>query len=636
MSVDDAVCVEPSPPSVPSEERAGTHVPPAAAGDGRLAQLEEALRRSEARLAETQRIARVGSWELDPAAHVFTGSPEAFRLLGLGAEGGRCALRDVRAAIAPSERVIFDRVLARARTPRPGRFVREFHLAGPAGRIVQFTGEVVRAPTPDGMAPPDVATRAGATAGVALWTGTVQDVTEAVASREQIRTLAYFDPLTGLPNRRQFVEQVRGALSHARRTGHRLALMVVDLDHFKRINDTHGHAAGDEVLRVVGHRLQHAVRDYDAVGRERAPSLTSSVARMGGDEFLLSIVDLERGDQAASVAQRLLAALAAPVPLADGAHDVSASIGISVYPEDGDTFDALLKHADVALYQAKDAGRNAYAFYDRRMSEAALQRLALESSLRQAIAHDALSVAIQPKVDGESGALLGGEALLRWTDPVMGHVPPAVFVAIAERVGLAAELAQFGFRTVCRQLVAWRDAGLPLVPMAINVSPHVFRDPATVASLTDIPAACGIAPSLLELEITETTLIDDPERAQAVFTSLRAAGFRIALDDFGTGFSSLSHLRRFRLDTIKIDRSFVRELQRNPRDAAIVRTLVDLADSLGLTPIAEGVEHDAQRTLLLSLGCRVMQGYLFGRPASVEEFTARLSAMQPSGTATRP
>ncbi|HMS01787.1 MAG TPA: EAL domain-containing protein [Gemmatimonadaceae bacterium] len=589
-------------------------------GHDRVAALEAALRRSEARLAETQRIARVGSWELDPVAGTFSGSAEAFRLLGLGATEGACPLAKLRDVIASHERAILDRILRRASAFRPARFTREFRLAGHPPRTVVFTGELAR----------------GQEGRRAVWTGTVQDVTEAVASREQIRTLAYFDPLTGLPNRLQFVEQVRGALGTARRHDRHVALMMVDLDHFKRINDTLGHGAGDEVLRVVGNRLQLAVRDHDLVLRDRASSGTeSTVARMGGDEFLLAIGDLERGEHAATVAHRLLEALAAPIPLSDGPHEVSASVGISVFPEDGETFEVLLKHADVALYQAKDTGRNAYAFYDRRMSEAALQRLALESSLRQAVANRRLNVVLQPKVDGTSGALLGSEALLRWHDPIMGNVPPSVFIALAERIGLATELARFGFDVVTTLLADWQARGLPVLPIAINVSPQVFRDPAAADLFAQIMDEAGVDPRLVELEITETALIDDPERAELVFERLRALGFRIALDDFGTGFSSLSHLRRFRLDALKIDRAFVRELQGSPRDASIVRAIVQLAESLGLVAIAEGVEHDAQRRLLLSLGCTVMQGYLFGKPMPTEEFTARLAQRGAESTESR-
>lgn len=585
----------------------------------RVAALEAALRRSEARLAETQRIARVGSWELDPVAGTFSGSAEAFRLLGLGNAEGTCPCATLRDIIAPHERPILDRILRRASALRPAYFTREFRLDGHSPRTVVFRGELARSET----------------GRRAVWTGTVQDVTEAVASREQIRTLAYFDPLTGLPNRLQFVERVRVALSTARRHHRRVALMMVDLDHFKRINDTLGHGAGDEVLRVVGSRLQRAVRDHAPVLRDRASSRSESmVARMGGDEFLLAIGDLERAEQGTTVVHHLLEVLAAPISLADGLHEVSASVGISVFPDDGETFEVLLKHADVALYQAKETGRNAYTFYDRRLSEVSRQRLTLESSLRQAVANHRLSVVLQPKVDGATGALLGSEALLRWHDPVLGDVPPAVFVTLAERIGLATELARFGFDVVTTLLAEWQARGLPVLPIAINVSPQVFRDPAAADLFARIMQQAGVDPGLVDLEITETALIDDPERAELVFERLRALGFRIALDDFGAGFSSLSHLRRFRLDSLKIDRAFVRELQGSPRDASIVRAIVQLADSLGLLAIAEGVEHDAQRRLLLSFGCTVMQGYLFGKPMPIEEFTAYLA--QHGTTTTRP
>ncbi|MCU0627021.1 MAG: EAL domain-containing protein [Gemmatimonadaceae bacterium] len=567
------------------------------------------LRRSEARLAEAQRIARVGNWELDPRSGAFLGSAETFRLLGLGHEAGIVPLSRVRALVSGVDASALDAMIEGAMRQPCGRFEQELRLLGPEALVLQVRGETL-----------------GGDGAPVRMLGTMQDITDAVRARKQIETLAYFDALTGLPNRVHFVEQVRGALAQARRRGRRVALMIIDLDNFKRINDTLGHGAGDEVLRVVGRRLHEAVRQYDAIGREPDERTESSLARMGGDEFLLSAVDLESGEQAATVARRILDAVEAPIALHTGEYTVSASIGISVFPEDGDTFESLLKHADVALYQAKDAGRNAYEFYDRRMSEAALHRLVLESSLRSAIAARELGMAIQPKVDGRTGALLGGEALLRWRHEHHGVVVPSVFVPLAERVGLASPLTLFIVEEVARQLAAWRDAALPLVPIAVNLSAHVFRDPAAIEAILATPALHGIAPSLIDFEVTETALIDDPQRAEAVLKAMRAHGYHVALDDFGTGFSSLSHLRRFQLDAIKVDRSFVRDLQENPRDASIVEAIIALARSLGVEAVAEGVENEAQRERLLRFGCTTMQGYLFGKPEPAAEFALRLAA----------
>jgi diguanylate cyclase (GGDEF)-like protein len=405
-----------------------------------------------------------------------------------------------------------------------------------------------------------------------------------------------------------------------------MALMVVDLDNFKRINDSQGHGAGDEVLRVVGARLREAVREYDGLVRDGDAHLAPSVARMGGDEFLLSVSDLTSGEQAAAVASRVLASLHAPILLANGPLVVSASIGISIFPDDGDEFETMLKHADIALYQAKDAGRNAFEFYDQRMNELALQRLVLEASLRDAIAQRALTLAVQPKVDGRTGEVIGGEALVRWHHREHGFVAPSVFVSLAERIGLASKLTTTIVDEVCRHMVEWRDNGLDLVPMAINVSAQVFRDPDAVAEISAIPLRHGIAPNLIEFELTEQVLIDDPRRAATVLTQLRERGFRVALDDFGTGFSSLSHLRTFGLDVLKVDRSFVRDLQLSEKDASMVRGIIALAHSLGLETVAEGVESEAQRDALLRFGCTTMQGYLFGKPGAAAEFAERLRA----------
>ena len=576
----------------------------------RAASVLAELRRSQARLAEAQRIARVGNWELDVRSGAFLGSAETFKLFGFGLDAGVRPLSSVRATMVEHERLDFDAELREILTSSTGRFDREFHITTSSGkaRVIRLIGE--RENVPGGAA--------------ARVLGTAQDLTEIAESREQIKALAYYDSLTGLPNRLMFVEQVRGALSLARRRAQKVALMVVDLDNFKRINDTLGHGAGDEVLRLVGGRLRETVRLYDGIAREDELLAASSVARMGGDEFLLSVVELTSGEQAASVGRRLLEAMNEPLPLQSGPLYVSASVGISVFPDDGEDFETLLKHADVALYQAKDAGRNTFEFYDQKLNEAALQRLVLESSLRDAIVQRTLSIVLQPQVNGRTGELVGGEALLRWRHRDHGPIAPSVFVSLAERIGLASPLTMLVVNEVCQQLARWQDEGLDLVPIAINVSPQVFRDPDAVEAICRTPKSLGVSPALVTYEVTETALIDDPRRADLVLTQLRDSGHRVALDDFGTGYSSLSHLRNFGLDSLKIDRSFVRDLQASPRDASIVRAIIAMSDELGLDAVAEGVENEAQRQALLDFGCTVMQGYLFGKPGPVEEFTARL------------
>ena len=570
-----------------------------------------ALRRSETRLAEAQRIARIGNWELDTVTGTFIASAETFRLLCLDASAGARHLSDVRQAIATEDREQFDRVIAAALEPSSGRFDQEFRIMaqGANTRVVRLIGEAEASP--------------GNGRHVRLL-GTAQDLTDLVESREQIRTLAYYDSLTGLPNRLLFLDQVRASLSRALRRGDKMALLVLDLDNFKRINDSLGHDAGDQVLRAVGTRLRDTVRPYDGMSRESDAHVASSVARMGGDEFLMTVCDLTGAEQAAAVASRLLDALRAPITLAGGAVQVSASIGISVFPDDGDEFDTVLKHADIALYHAKEAGRNTFAFYDQTMNAVALQRLMLEASLRQAVAERTLSLVMQVKVDARSGAMVGGEALLRWQHALHGDVSPGVFIPLAERIGLAPVMTTMTVDAVCTQMAAWRDAGLELVPIAINVSPQVFRDHDAVSAICRIPAEHGLDPRLIEFEITEAALLDDPKLAANVLARLRQHGYRVTLDDFGTGYSSLSHLREFTVDVLKVDGSFVHEMAGDPRVAALVKGIIALARSLEMDVVAEGVESEVQREALLGCGCERMQGYLFGHPVTASEFAQRL------------
>jgi diguanylate cyclase (GGDEF)-like protein len=576
------------------------------------AALEEA-RRSEARLAEAQRIARVGNWDWHVATGVFRGSAEAARLLGLGAAATEVPIERLYERIVPEEREQLRQALA-AVAAEHATLNCEHRVAadGEPGRCVHLLGEAVR--------------DAGGAVRVA---GTAQDVTQRVEAQSRIQRLAYHDALTGLPNRRHFSDQLHRMLSAARRKDRRAAVMLVDLDEFKRINDTLGHSVGDQVLVEVAGRLGEVVRASDAVGREEL-GLTGphAVARLGGDEFLIAVADLGSGEDAAVVAGRLLKALAAPFRIGDHELFVSASIGISVFPDDGEDLEALLKHADLALYQAKDAGRNTGEFFNPSMNAAALQRLLLETNLRRAVERDEIVVHFQPLLNARTGRLIGVEALLRWTHPDLGPVAPLQFVQVAERIGLIGALTDLVLRRTCEHLVRWRAAGFDGLRASVNVSPVLLRRPDIIPFLTAAPAAAGIDPAHLELEITEGALMEKPHEAERMLAELRRRGFRIALDDFGTGYSSLGYLRRFPLDTLKIDRSFVRDIAENDDDAAIVTAVVSLARGLGIEPLAEGIETEEQRDALLDRGCDLMQGHLFGRPMpapELEQFLTRAS-----------
>jgi diguanylate cyclase (GGDEF)-like protein len=576
------------------------------------AALEEA-RRSEARLAEAQRIARVGNWEWHVPSGVFRGSAEACRLLGLGTE----------ASEYPIER-LYQQVVADERE----QLKQELNVVSAGGATLNCEHQVLVEGWPERQVHL-LAEAVHGDGGVSRVMGTVQDVTERVQTQLRIQTLAYHDALTGLPNRRHFSDQLHRVLAAARRKERRAAVLLVDLDDFKRINDTLGHSSGDQVLVEVAGRLQEVVRAYDTVGRELVPEMPHTIARLGGDEFLITVADLTSGEDAAIVAGRVLKAFAAPLRIAGQDLFVSASIGISVFPEDGGDLESLLKHADVALYQAKDAGRNTGEFFNHSMNAAALHRLLLETNLRRAVERDEIAVHFQPLMDARDGRPIGVEALLRWTDPELGLVAPMQFVPVAERIGLIAALTRLVLRRTCEQLAAWHDAGFKSLRASINLSPQLLRRPDVVHELAGPPIAAGLDPSWIELEITESALMGKPQEAERALAELKGRGFRLSLDDFGTGYSSLGHLRRFPFDTLKIDRAFVQDVAVNQTDAAIVAAIVTLARSLRLEPVAEGVESEAQRSVLLQQGCPFMQGYLFGRPMPAEEcgrFLTRASA----------
>ncbi|HKE92353.1 MAG TPA: EAL domain-containing protein [Gemmatimonadales bacterium] len=565
------------------------------------AALEEA-RHSEARLAEAQRIARVGNWEWHVPTGVFRGSAEAARLLGLGSDATHCPIDCVYQQVAEDEQELLRQELEAAAAGAGSRLDREYRVPVDGGeRHVHLLGEAV---------PGDQ--------GLVRVAGTVQDITARVETQRRIQTLAYHDALTGLPNRRLFADQLHRVLSAARRRQRRAAVILVDLDDFKRINDTLGHSVGDQVLSEVAGRLRDAVRAYDTVGREMVSGEPATVARLGGDEFLVAVADLATGEDAAIVAGRLLKAFSDHFVVAGQDLFVSASLGISVYPEDGEDLESLLKHADVALYQAKAAGRNTGEFFNASMNAAALQRLHLETNLRRAIERDEITVLFQPQIDTRIQRMIGVEALLRWTHPELGRIPPAQFVPVAERIGLIDDLTELALRRTCGQLADWRREGFEPLRASVNLSPHLLRRPDTIHRLASLPAALEVDPSSIEFEITESALMEKPQDAERVLTELRGRGFRLALDDFGTGYSSLSYLRRFPLDTLKIDRAFVRDIA-DENGAAIVAAVITLARSLQLEPLAEGVESEVQRGFLLQHGCDLMQGYLFGRPMSAKE-----------------
>jgi diguanylate cyclase (GGDEF)-like protein len=442
----------------------------------------------------------------------------------------------------------------------------------------------------------------------------VRDVTAQKLHEEQIRRLAYFDPLTGMPNRLHFLEQVDHELLHARRAQRQLALMFLDLDGFKRINDTLGHGVGDALLQAVAARLKEKVRASDIVARPELEALDLHFARLGGDEFTIVMPDLDDVTTVGLIAQRVLSVLRRPFQVAGHAITVTASLGVAVFPDDGGDAATLLKHADTAMYHAKDEGRNNWQMYSRRLTNKAMTRLTLENDLRRGLEQHEFRLVYQPQVQAQDGRIIGMEALLRWQHPERGLVSPADFIPVAEESGLIVPLGDWVLRTACRQLRTWQHAGVSTPRVAVNLSARQVRSPEFVASVLAILADSGLNADLLELELTESILMDpDAQRIDGLH-QLRARGVHFSIDDFGTGYSSMAYVKRFPIGMLKIDQSFIRGLPHSANDAGIVTAILAMARSLQLDVIAEGVETRAQCTFLQQAQCPKLQGYLFSRP----------------------
>ncbi|MDT4291531.1 EAL domain-containing protein [Methylomonas sp. MO1] len=442
--------------------------------------------------------------------------------------------------------------------------------------------------------------------------GAIQDITARKQAELQIRYLATYDGLTGLPNRDLIQDRIAQAIAHARRAGSQLALLYLDLDRFKVVNDGYGHPFGDAVLKVAAERLGSLIRDGD------------TVSRLGGDEFLILLTDLNKDSDAYFLAQKVVQNLDSPLLVQGRNIHLSVSIGVSVFPQDGETAEALIDNADVAMYRAKDLGRNTCQFFTREMSEETLRRVNIETRLREALAAGQFQLAYQPKVNLKNGQISGCEALLRWQHPEMGAVSPAQFIPIAEDSGLIVPIGDWVLRAACAQAKAWTDAGLPPVCVAVNISARQFLQQDVISWVMNTLQATGLPASQLELELTESLIAEDVEKVIATFSQLRSAGVKLSIDDFGTGYSSLSYLKRFRVDTLKIDQSFVRDMLTDPEDATIVLAVIALAHNLAFKVIAEGVETEPHCQFLREHHCDEIQGYYFSKPLPASEFEALL------------
>ncbi len=568
------------------------------------------LSRSEERLRAAQQVARLGYWEWDLESDAVVLSEMSQLLLG---EAGRrvTEFRDIIAAAYPDDQ---ERLHVALRTAAAGAYP----------LTVEFRSQHASAREPTWIHAQGSVSQGAANR--RQFSGTLQDISEIKRSEAQTRYLAYFDSLTGLPNRVSMAAQLEQWLSSCRRHGRSLAVLLLDLDNFKQINETLGHDAGDRLLSLVATRLRNSVRLEDSVAAVATGQHDSSLARMGGDEFTILLSEIASVEDAERIGERIVAAMREPISL-DG-HDVvvSASMGISVFPMDGDDPNILMANADAAMYHAKEAGGDRLAFYNKPMRSAAANRFSMEMALRRALERDQFMLHYQPKLDLASGRITSVEALLRWNHPDLGLVSPLEFIPLAEETGLILAITEWVLHTACAQARAWRAAICPDMSIAVNLSARHFRQPDLATQIADILAQHGLPPAAIEIEITESAIMGNMELAQAITSQLKALGCAVSIDDFGTGYSSLAYLKQFAVDHLKIDRSFIRGLPRDADDAAIVQAVVGMAGMLGMRVIAEGVETAQQLSHLVKLGCHEAQGYLISRPVSAEQIEALLLA----------
>jgi len=558
------------------------------------ARAERALRESEARFRSLTELSSDWFWEQDTRFRItrqegrhITGDSARFEAeegktwweLGFEVEGGWETLRGRLNAHEPFRDVIMYRLDDDGET-----------------RYVSLSGE----PTFDSEG------------GFTGYRGVGRDITPQKRAEERIQYLATHDSLTGLPNRVLFSQLLNLTIKSAKRYERQFAVLFIDLDRFKIINDTLGHEAGDALLKEMAGRLKACSRSSDVV------------ARLGGDEFVLLVQEITDKEQAAAMSRKLISAALKPVTIMEQECRVTASIGICMFPAGAADEQSLMKNADIAMYRAKEEGKNTYQFYTPELRAQSIDRITLESDMRRALEQGQFYLNYQAKLDFKTGAITGVEALLRWKHPKLGTISPTHFIPVAEETGLILPLGKWVLRTACEQNVTWQREGLPAVCMAVNLSPRQFADENLLRDLDTILADTGMAPALLELEITESMIMFNVERAVAKLSAIKERGVRLAIDDFGTGYSSLSQIKHFPIDTLKVDRSFVRQLADNAEDQAITRAIISMGQTLSLSVVAEGVETPEQHGFLRQHACDAMQGYYFTKPVMAEQFAQLL------------
>lgn len=576
----------------------------------------DALRSSQSKLDNAQRIARLGNWEWCLSTQHLSWSREFGCVIGLLADQRLDSWSDFLGCIADAERHNV-RLLAGQAIEEKQPFNIEFSVESVndgAVRRIRLEAE------------PHLNEGGECT----HMLGTIQDITERTNAQKQIHNLAYFDLVTGLPNRAQLNETLRYTLKLAKRNDTTFALLFLDLDHFKQVNDSLGHDAGDELLKQISARLTSVVRDYDMVSASEKSASEEfdsqhTVARLGGDEFVVLLGQVNRVEDAARVAERIAQSVGEPYRIGDNTVNVTTTIGISVFPADGITAEGLMKSADVAMYHAKDSGRNGYQFYSRNIHQQALARFLLERDLKEAIENDQLTLVYQPKVNLSDGNVSGVEALVRWDHPQLGMVSPSEFIPLAEETGLILRLGRWVLCQATRQMQRWIDAGIDPLLIAVNCSSVQFSRSNIIEDINNALSFSGLEPRLLEIELTESLLLQDIELGIRSLRDMKALGIQVSIDDFGTGYSSLSYLKRLPVDKLKIDSSFVKNLGVDAGDVAIVSAIITLSHNLNLSVVAEGVETQQQYDILHGFDCDEVQGYLISYPMQAADLAKWLT-----------
>jgi diguanylate cyclase (GGDEF)-like protein len=565
----------------------------------------QSLNRSKKRLRKTQEMAQIGNWEIRFSSNEFNCSPDAWQILGFKKCHSRDSFNDFLAPIIDEDKGRIKKQIDEAiGTGKPFSLHYRILLPDNTERFILNKAEIVHKDEDQ----PEI------------MMGVIQDVTKIKNAEEEIRQLAFYDNLTGLPNRSLFQDRLKHEIMKAKRKNEVFALIFLDLDQFKRINDTYGHHIGDMLLKNAAGTLKDCIRDSDTASRPGLDESDTTIARFGGDEFTILLSNIKEPESAAVIARRILEEMPVVHNINGNDITITTSIGISVFPSDGAEPEILLKNADYAMFQAKEYGRNNFKFYEKSLNLAAIERFSLEKDLYKAIERDEFLLYYQPKIDLSTRKIVGAEALIRWLHPQKGMIPPDKFISIAEETGLIIHINKWVIKTACEQNTEWVNAGLGPVKIAVNLSGYQLARQNIIPFLQETLEENSLDPQYLEVEITESVLMQDSDETLATLQQIKDMQISIALDDFGTGYSSLGYLTSFNVDTIKIDRSFIMGSTLQKNNIVIIKAIIAMGQSMGMKIVAEGIETEEQLELLQGYGVQEGQGYLFKPPVPQEKF----------------